>query len=150
MSRGLEFSETMAGTWIPAGKAATDAAPFRIDIHVRTFKLLSPFGTTDGVFTGTLTAVGLASGAAITGTMRFSPLREHRLAYEFTTVGDDGNAYRFNGWKTIRGARLLRAFTTLPGTMYDADNNIVGTVLMRFHLHTTPSFVLGFRLGRRR
>ena len=146
MSRGLEFSETMAGTWRRAD--GDGGGPFRIDIDVRTSKLLSPFGTTPGTYTGKLNAAGLASGTAITGTLDFSPLKKHRLGYEFTTVADDGNSYRFDGWKTIRGIRLLRAFTTLPGKIYDEHDNVVGTALLRFHLKTTPAFVLGFRIRR--
>lgn len=146
MSRGLEFSETMAGTWRRTDGA--DGGPFQIDIDVSTAKLLSAFGTTDGTYTGKLNAAGLASGTPITGSLEFSPIQKHRLGYKFTTVADDGNTYRFDGWKTIRGVRLLRAFTTLRGTIFDEHDNAVGTALLRFHLKTTPAFALSFRVRR--
>src|SRR5665811_1016152 len=122
MSTGLEFTETMVGGWQRSGD--TVDRPFRIDARVETPTLLSPFGTVVGVLTGTLTAEGLASGTPITGTLEVSPLRHHRLRYTFTTVADDGHRYRFDGWKTIRGVRLLRAWTTLPGTVYDEDGEV--------------------------
>ena len=146
MSTGLEFTEAMVGRWRRTGD--TVDRPFRFDARVETPTLLSPFGTVVGDLAGTLTAEGLASGTPITGMLEVSPLRLHRVRYTFTTVADDGRRYRFDGWKTIRGVRLLRAWTTLPGTVYDEDGEVVGTALTRFPFENTLSFVAGFRLRR--
>ncbi len=144
MSTGLEFTEAMVGTWRKPGD--TGDRLFRFDARVETPTLLSPFGTVVGDLTGTLIAEGLASGTPIMGTLEVSPLRNRRLHYSFTTVADDGHRYRFDGWKTIRGVHLLRAWTTLPGTLYDEDGDVVGTAITRFPYRTTPSFIAGFRL----
>jgi hypothetical protein len=144
MSTGLSFAEAMVGTWRRTGEHLDRS--FRFDARVETPTLPLPFSTVVAELTGTLTAEGMASGTPITGTLEISPFRNHRLRYTFTTVADDGRRYRFDGWKSLRGVRRLRAWTTLPGAICNDDGQEVGTALLRFPLMTFPSFVAGFRL----
>jgi hypothetical protein len=146
MEAGVGFSEAMVGSWRRTGKSAD--RPFRFDVEVMTQKLLTPFGVVNGDLIGTVTADGLASGTPLVGTIEISPLELHRLRYTFTTIADDGREYRFDGWKTIRGLRLVRAMTTLPMTVYDPDGTTIGTALTRFPLPTTLAWLRSFRVKR--
>lgn len=144
MSTGLSFSETMVGTWRRTGERID--RPFRFDVQLRTPTLAKPLGTVVAQLTGTLRAQGLSSATPITGTLEISPLRNHQLRYTFTTVADDGRRYRFDGWKTLRGVHLLRAWTTLPGVVRDDAGEEVGTVALRFPLSSLPPFLGSLRL----
>ncbi|MEI8083647.1 MAG: hypothetical protein WCI74_17565 [Actinomycetes bacterium] len=146
MTAGVGFSEAMVGQWRRVGESAD--RPFRFDVAVMTEKMLTPFGVVNGDLHGTVTAEGLASGTPIAGTIEISPLELHRLRYTFTTIADDGREYRFDGWKTIRGVRLLRAMTTLPITVYGPDGGVIGTGLTRFPLQTAAAWLGSFRVKR--
>ena len=144
LATGLSFSEAMVGTWRRKGEHLD--RPFCFDALLNTPTLPSPLGGFVATLRGTLNAEGMSTETSILGTLEFSPLRDHRLRYKFTTIADDGLHYSFDGWKTIRGLNQLRAWTTLTGAIYDENSREVGSVTLRFPLESFASFVAGFRL----
>ncbi len=138
----MHFVESMTGTWQRGGDPP---APFRFDIEVETPEPIRPFGTVVGAINGTVDAAGLATAAKMSGTIEISPVIERRIRYTFEFPGDDGNPYRFDGWKSLSWLHPLRTWTTLPGTIYDSGGSIVGTADTRFPLRTTGRFLASMR-----
>jgi hypothetical protein len=152
--RNAHFRETMAGTWKPldpAGNPAGDSAgdpggAIRFEIAVDTKNGVDPFGTVIADVAGTLSARGLAESAPVVGTIEISPIKTRRLRYRLEFSGDDGNDYRFDGWKSIKWTRALSTWTTLPGSIYDGEGETIGTAVLRFSLRDLPSMLKSMKL----
>jgi hypothetical protein len=144
MGVGLSFEEEMVGTWRRAGERID--RQFRFNAHVQAPSLPLLFNTVVAQLSGTLTADDLAFATPIAGTLEISPRRSHRLRYTFAMTADDGERYRFDGWKTLRGVHVLRAWTTLTGVILDEKGEEIGTALLRFLLPSLPSFIASFQL----
>jgi hypothetical protein len=146
----MSFNEAMSGTWQPGAPdgAHPGGGPIRFDVVAEMPELLRLFGTVTGRLSGTLSAAGLADHVAATGTMEVSPVQHRRIRYTLDFTGDDGTAYRFDGWKSIEWTRLLSTWTTLPGTITGPDDQTVGTALLRFAWRDAPLLVASVRLRR--
>jgi hypothetical protein len=134
---GLQFAETMAGTWTPAGRS--EARPFKFTITARA-ESARQFAR-DGLLEidGTVTAGGLASGRPLKGTLDISWRKRRTLVYDFAFEGDDGRPYRFAGTKFVKVLRLLATMTTLPGRVLDASGAEVGTAMTFFDTRDLPA-----------
>ena len=144
---GFSFLETMEGTAQRTGERFD--RPFRFEFHVEAPRLLGFFRTVVGEAEGYVRLDGLARQAIAKGTLELSPFQHKRIRYQFEFTGEDGKAYRFDGWKTINMLKPVSAWTTLPGTIYDADGQVWGTATLRFSFqeHFAP-LLTSFRLVR--
>lgn len=147
MTMGMRFTEAMVGTWRRAG--GDRDLPIRFDVTADTSTLLKPRGTVTGRLAGTLSAGDLVDDASATGTIEVSPLQHRRIRYVLDFADDGGAPYRFDGWKSIDWLRPLSTWTTLPGTVHDADGAVVGSATLRFPLRDTPALAASVRLVRR-
>ncbi|MCK6571636.1 GMC family oxidoreductase [Myxococcota bacterium] len=131
----FEFRETMSGFWRRRDQAAD--RPFTFTLHCRAESLAAFARRREVVLDGTLDAEDLATAAPLEGTLGLDVLRTGTLEYAFDFKGDDGEAYRFVGSKTLRPGRpagLLDDMTRLPGEVRTADGEVVGTVTAYFDL----------------
>ena len=140
----MRFSEAMVGTWTPQGGGPK--RPFRFDVTAETQSLLKPFGTVVGRLTGVVSAEGLAHAAPAAGTIEVSPVEHRRIRYNLEFTDDEGRALRVDGWKSIRWLRPLSTWTTLPTTIYDAEDRVVGTSVTRFPLAKTPGLLRSMKV----
>ena len=74
-----------------------------------------------------------------------SPFRRRLARYTFTFTADDGEEYRFDGWKSA-GLDPRLAWTTLPGHVYDAQGEgcATATLFFSFRRHF-PGLLRSFR-----
>lgn len=145
-ARETTFGEVMAG---PARLATGERVPLRLDLAVTSPGVLTLWGDTTAELTGRVTLPGLVDDPAATGTLEIAPLRRRRLRYRLTMRALDGRVLRLDGWKSIRLLRPVHTMTTLPATLYDADDTVLGEAVLRFDLRTLPRFLASFRLRRR-
>jgi hypothetical protein len=131
---GFEVGEVMEGTVRKPGENFN--RPFRIDLHVVFPALWRIFLVTVGRMRGTVDIDGVARGAAAVGTLELAPFRRRMARYTFTFTADDGNEYRYDGWKSV-GLNVRRAWTTCPGKIYDANGGVWadGTLYFSFRRH---------------
>jgi len=134
----MRFVESMVGTW---QRRDSTQGPFRFDIEVQTPEPIGLLRTIVGKVEGTVEAAGLASATRVSGTIEISPMVERRIRYTFEFPGDDGSAYRFDGWKSISWLHALHSWTTLPGTIYDSEGAVVGTADTHFPFQTAGHFL---------
>lgn len=125
----VEFRERLSGSY--RDRAGRDR-PLRLDFYARSSRA-------EGVHTfvagGTIDADGLASRAALAGTIAFSPASWTRLSlrYEATFMSIDGTKLRLVAHKNDLRFALYSAFTTLRGTIEDASSGaIVAPFAARF------------------
>ncbi len=143
---GMRFAEAMAGHWRRSG--SEQDLPIRFDVTAETSTLLKPLGTVTGTLSGTLTAGDLVDAAPATGTIEVSPVEHRRIRYTLDFADRSGRPWRFDGWKSIDWLRPLATWTTLPGTIYDADGSAAGAATLRFPLRAAPSLLASMRLVR--
>lgn len=141
----LAFEETMSGTWERRDEPGT-ARPFRFHVEALGNALVAA-ATGKVRASGWVEAEGLARHAAIEGEMWMRPWVRRYVRYAFSFEGDDGTRYRFDGRKRIRHLRPLSTWTTLPGTLYDAEGKPVATSVTYFDLRELVPFLLSFRLS---
>jgi hypothetical protein len=140
---GFEVSEVMDGSLRRPGERFD--REFRFDLSVAFPALWRIFGVTVGRARGTAHVDGLARSAPATGTLELSPFRRRLARYTFTFTADDGNEYRFDGWKSA-GLDVRRAWTTLPGRVYDANGDVWATATLRFSFRRHfPGLLASFR-----
>ena len=128
--RGFEFAETMTGTWWPEGESGERPLSFTLRARARSFA--------GGVaeVEGSLDAEGLASSAAVTGTLTIRPLRERVIRYELAFTDNGGRRLRLIGQKDLRASRPLASLTTLPAQIVGEDGLPVAGCRLRFQLRT--------------
>lgn len=134
---GVEFSETMAGSFALAGRP-DELRPFSFTVRAVAGSLTS--GRAE--LSGTVDAEGFADGAPATGSLVVDP-RTRTLRYELAFRGNDGAPYRFAGRKTLRLARPVRSMTELPGAICDERGDEVARCVTRFALRSQLLPLLG-------
>lgn len=99
---------------------------------------------------GVIEARGLAEHQRLAGEIDAARLfAERRLAYSFTFLGDDGEAYTFTGAKNFARPSLITSFTLLVGAIRGARGELVGEALLRFDLRgDLVRFAKSFRAAR--
>lgn len=145
---GFSFRERMEGTVQRRGEPFDRR--FWFDLDVRAPSLLGFATTAVGRCEGTLHVDGLARDVPALGRMEISPLHRKLVRYVVDFRGDDGRTYRFDGQKDVTFRRHLVGWTTLPGHVYDADEQVWGDALLRFSLRRElrpllRSFAVGAR-----
>ncbi len=129
---GFSFHEIMEGTVQRTGERFD--RPFRFEFEVRAPSVLGFVTTAVGEAEGTVRIDGLAKNAPARGHLELSPIAQKSIRYVFDFTGDDGNKYSFDGSKRTTLRRHLVGWTTLPGKVFDAQGNVWGEALLRFHL----------------
>ena len=119
---------------------------FRFDLRVLFPALWRIFLVAVGRAAGTVHIDGLAQQAEAVGTLELSPFRSKLARYTFTFTADDGNEYRFDGWKSA-GLDVRKAWTMLPGRLYDTNGEVCATATLRFSFRRHfPGLLRSFRL----
>jgi hypothetical protein len=126
---GFEVSEVMEGSL--RKPAENFDREFRFDLRVMFPALWRILLVTVGRARGTCHIDGIAQSALAIGTLELSPFRLRLARYTFTFTADDGEEYRFDGWKSMR-LNIRRGWTTLPGKVYDANGDVYATATLRF------------------
>jgi hypothetical protein len=140
------FSETMRGTWTPADGSGRRVMWFRIDADA--VSALAYLRRGEMRVTGTLYAEGLAESVPARGVLELQPF-SGRVAYRLDFFGDDQRSYRFSGEKLWSLRRLVESMTTLPGEIVLADDELVGSALLRFDARRDlVAFLRTFRAAR--
>ena len=140
---GFAVSEVMEGSLRRPGENFD--RPFRFDLAVVFPALWRIFLVAVGRATGTVHIDGMARDAVAIGTLELSPFRRKLARYTFTFTTDDGNEYRFDAWKSA-GLNPRRAWTTLPGRLYDAQGEVCATATLHFSFRRHfPGLLRSFR-----
>jgi hypothetical protein len=141
---GFEVREVMEGSLRRPGENYD--REFRFDLGVVFPALWRIFLVAVGRARGRVHVDGIARDSEAVGTLELSPFRRRLARYTFTFTGDDGNEYRFDGWKSV-GLNVRRAWTTLPGHVYDVQGDVVATATLRFSFRRHfPGLLRSFRL----
>jgi len=95
---------------------------------------------------GVVTLEGLCKHANLDGTLGLKLARENRLPYDFSFTADDGKKYRLRGEKNFIVFGIIESLTTLPASLYDADDHEIGRATVRFDLRSDwKKFLFSFR-----
>jgi hypothetical protein len=142
--RGFEFAETMTGTWWREGAADPTERPLSFSLRARSRSLREGIAEVEG----TLDAEGLATAAAVAGTLTIRPVRERLIRYDLAFTGDGGQSLRLVGQKDLRASRPLASLTTLPAHIVDEDGRPVAGCRLRFQLRRQlVPFLASWRLA---
>ena len=141
---GFRFSENMYGSY-QALKEPADERRFCFHFDVVSRDLWRTLRDGRAEATGTVEAEGLARRAPLEGFIIIKPLVRRLIRYEFDFTADDGLSYHYAGQKTIRHLRPATTWTTLPGTIYDADAREFARSVTRFDLGEMIPFLRSFR-----
>lgn len=140
---GFAVSEVMEGSLRRPGENFDRR--FRFDLDVRFPALWRILLVAVGLARGTVHIDGMARDVPATGTLELAPFRIRMARYTFTFTADDGQDYRFDGWKSM-GWNLRRSWTTLPGRLYDANGDVCATATLYFSFrHHFPGLLQSFR-----
>jgi hypothetical protein len=144
---GLEFHETMAGSYVLVGAEAE--RPMAFTVVARTQPLWSFFRRPEAEIEGEVDAKGLADHRPLRGTLGMSVLRKRTLEYLFRFTGNDDAAYIFDGTKHIDVRDLAKSMTVLPGAIRAEDGTLVARAVLRFDLRSDlVRFLRSFRSRR--
>ncbi len=140
---GFSVSEVMDGSLRRPGENFD--REFRFDLRVVFPALWRILLVAVGRARGTCHIDGVARSAPAVGTLELAPFRKRLARYTFTFTADDGNEYRFDGWKSA-GWDPRRAWTTLPGHVYDANGDVWATATLHFSFRRHfPGLLASFR-----
>jgi len=140
---GFEVAEVMEGSLHKPGENYD--REFRFDLRVVFPALWRIFLVAVGRAVGSVHIDDMARNAEAVGTLELSPFRRRLARYTFTFMADDGNEYRFDGWKSMR-LNVRRGWTTLPGRVYDANGDVWATATLHFSFrHHFPGLLRSFR-----
>lgn len=168
--RGARFAETMQGT-LRLDTPEGGSRPVRLDLRVATRGAIRPSGSTTAGVTGRVRIGGWADDLHARGSMLIAPLSRGRIAYSVRFTARDGRPYVLEGHKSPVWRSPLRSMTTLPIRLRPAGTNgeagfphaaagescspatddersspgVSGEGLLRFPLHTLPSFAASWR-----
>lgn len=144
---GLEFQETMTGSYVLAGTEAE--RPMAFTVVARTQPLLSFLRRPEAELQGEVDAEGLADHRPLRGTLALSVLRRRTLEYLFRFTGNDDAAYAFDGTKHVDVMDLAESMTVLPGNIRAEDGTLVARAVLRFDLRSDlVRFLRSFRRRR--
>lgn len=132
MAIGLEFRETMTGTWHRLD-APRDERPIAFTLRAEVFGLARFLLKPVAEISGEIDARGLADHRPLRGTMEIDPVFGRRIVYAFSFPDNEGVDHRFHGEKEIEPHRLVSTMTTLPGSIWQGEREVARAVL-RFHL----------------
>lgn len=139
----------MSGTWRRAGvEGAGPDGPILFDAIAELPAVPGPTRSVTGSLRGTFDCAGLATGASAEGTIEVSPVRDRRIRYVLELTDDEGRRCRFDGWKSIDWLHAASTWTTLPASLYGADDELLGTAELRFRASTLLPFLASMRLTR--
>jgi hypothetical protein len=144
MRLGFQFEETMTGSYHRIDSPGEEH-PIEFSVRasvpsVRKF-LLEPIAA----ISGRIQARGLATDKPLEGTLEINPLLKRKLIYDFRFTSDAGAESRFFGEKDLEALRPVKTMTTLPGSIFEGDNEIARAVL-RFRLRADiVRFLRSFR-----
>jgi hypothetical protein len=131
---GLTFRETLDGSW-HRPSAPADERRCSVDVTVIIPRVTELLGNTVADISGRVTLEGLATDREFKGTLGIGAIvRERRVPYAFSFIGDDGVAYRFDGAKEVNVLGLPRSMTTLGAYVFDPQGDEVGRVILRADL----------------
>ena len=140
---GFEINEVMEGSLRKPGE--TFDREFRFDLGVVFPALWRIITMAIGRARGTCHIDGVAQNASAVGTLELAPFTRRLARYTFTFTADDGNEYRFDGWKSA-GLDPRKAWTTLPGKVYDANGDVWATATLHFSFrYHFPGLLRSFR-----
>jgi hypothetical protein len=140
---GFEVAEVMEGSLRRPGENFD--REFRFELAVVFPALWRILAVAVGRARGTCHIDGVARDAPAAGTLELSPFRPRLARYTFTFTADDGNEYRFDGWKSMR-LNIRRGWTTLPGKVYDTNGDVWATARLHFSFrHHFPGLLRTFR-----
>jgi hypothetical protein len=129
---GFQFEETMSGSYHRIDTPGEEhPISFTVKADVRSLRkfLLEPIATIQG----RIDARGLATDKPLQGTLEINPILKRKLIYDFRFENDAGAECRFFGEKDLEALRLVQTMTTLPGSVFEGDNEVARAVL-RFPL----------------
>jgi hypothetical protein len=131
---GVTFRETLYGSW-HRPSAPADEKHCSITVSVRIPRMTQLLGNTVAALSGRVTLEGLATDRECKGTLGIGAIvRERRIPYALSFIGDDGGVYRFDGAKEVNVLELPRSMTTLGAYVFDAQGEEVGRVILRADL----------------
>ena len=140
---GFRVNEVMEGSLRRPGENFD--REFRFDLAVVFPALWRILAVAVGRAGGACHIDGVARDAGAAGTLELAPFRRRLARYTFTFTADDGNEYRFDGWKSA-GWDPRRAWTTLPGRVYDAHGDAWATATLYFSFRRHfPGLLRSFR-----
>jgi hypothetical protein len=143
---GFEFHETMIGSFHLAGEARDRPMSFTLRVRSRGWGAF--LRRREAEIEGEVDAEGFADHRRLRGTLGLDPIVARALPYAFRFTANDGAAYTFAGQKTLHLGRMVESMTVLPGAIYDAAGEAVGTALLRFDLRgDLGRFLRSFRLA---
>ena len=145
MMAGFRFEETMRGSFYLLDKPEDERA-MEFSIEARVDNLRRFVRDLNARIRGVVTLEGICKHANLDGTLGLKLVRENRLPYDFSFTGEDGKKYRLRGEKNFTPLGITESLTTLPASLYDADDKEIGRAIVRFDLRSDwKKFVLSFR-----
>lgn len=145
MMAGFRFEETMRGSFYLLSKPEDERA-IEFSIEARVDNLRRFARDLNARIQGVVTLEGICKHANLDGTLGIKLVRESRLPYDFSFTGEDGKKYRLRGEKNFTPLGIVQSLTTLPASLYDADDIEIGRATLRFDLRSDwRKFLLSFR-----
>ncbi len=142
---GFRFHETMRGSYYLLA-APTEERAIEFSIAVESSGLRAFAKTREARIRGEVTVEGFAEATLLDGTLGFH-LEENRLRYEFTFRNHEGGVMRVRGQKDLWWLSPFLSVSTLPITLYDAEEREIGRGVVRFDLRAdTTKLLKSFRL----
>jgi hypothetical protein len=144
---GFRFKETMRGSFHRLDAPAEDHA-IEIALTVETSDVRQFARDKTWTIRGTLDAEGIATRAAVDGTIEMRLFDERRLPYRCRFTGDDGAQYELRGQKELVPIAPFDSLTVLPASIYGANAKEMARAVLRFDARNElRSFLKSFRLA---
>ena len=142
----FQFIETMVGSYRLIARP-DDERPMQFTLRARSPRLGEFLRRREVSIEGEVDAEDFADHRPLRGTLGLDVLGTGLLPYRFDFTANDGLAYRFDGMKRVRLARLMRTMTTLPAEILDAAGKAVATAELRFDVRSDlRKFLRSWRL----
>jgi hypothetical protein len=143
---GFEFHETLSGSFRLRGDDRD--RPLSFTLRARSSRFGKLLRRREVEIEGAIDAEGFAAHRRLRGTLGLDAPAKRTLLYAFCFTANDGQAYRFEGKRTLVPARMVESITVLPGEFVDAAGAVVAEALLRFDLRSDlVRFVRSFRLA---
>jgi hypothetical protein len=127
---GFAYRETLhGGFYLLADPVDERAADLLLDVEARDVGALVQSRT--ATLGGEVRLEGFADAARVAGELVFDP-EEKRASYELRFTGNDGETYRFRGYKELSWLNPVDSLTLLRGSLYDDEAREIGRALVRF------------------
>ncbi len=126
---GLRFQMWMTGTYyLFAAPLDERAIAIRADVTLRDVRRV--LGERTGDVNGAIDVAGLATGRALSGTLRYL-LDEKRVPYDLVFTSDEGRTVRLRGQHDLQWTDPWGSLTTVPVSLYDASGEEIGRAILR-------------------